>query len=156
MFTTHHLVPKVETCFAVSGPNDDFLYMNIPSPIKLIPHVCFLSAVYPLVSGCFYISLESIQGLDSLDENKLEKMSVSTETPWGARGLAQREICWRKSPHIEWRLWYPVRDCVHFGSAEPVFSLPASKEASHTGTFPCCHVALQNYTFWWLQMDGYD
>lgn len=151
-----HLLPKVETCFARSGPHDDFLHTNIPSPTQLIHCMCFLRAVYPFVSGCFHISLESIQDLDSMYEKNLEKMSVSTKTPQGVRGLDQQQICWMKSPHTEWRSRCPVHDGINFRPDAPVFSLSASKEASHSGTSSRCHIALQKDTFWWLQMDGYD
>lgn len=87
-----YLLPKVETCFAVSGLFDDFLHMNIPSPVQLIccislqmlPKCCLCICLWILVH-CW----ESIQGLDS-GWKKPEKMSVSTETPQGPEAWLKR------------------------------------------------------------------
>lgn len=99
MFSPHlmhvynaYLLPKVETCFAVSGPFVDFLHMNIPSPVQLI---CYLSLrMFPkcCLSICLRMLVhrwESIQGLDS-GSKKPEKMPVSTENPQGPEAWLKR------------------------------------------------------------------
>lgn len=152
-----HLLSKDETRFALSAPYDNFPYMNIASLIQLILCICINNYC---LSTCLWMLIHELSLLVVISWfrswtvwMKKGRENASTETPHGAWGLAQ-QICWTKIPHTEWRLWCPVYDHVYFRSAEPVFSLPASKEALHTDISPCRHVVLQTHALWWLQLSG--
>lgn len=136
----------------VFGPFDNFLHMNIHSPVQIICYPslhmfpkCYLSICLHMLIHCW----KSIQGLDS-GSKKPDKMSALKLLKFQRPG--SRDLLEGKPLNGGCNALFMMA----FRSAEPVFSLPASKEALLSRTSLCCHTSTQKQTFWWLQMDGCD